>query len=87
MADNTKKVPNFIEGTLKTPSGIALGGINVLIIDPATKTEIKILRDGKLIKRGFGILLNFEPNRPGNYYAEIWRNGKPWIFSNPVKIR
>lgn len=54
--------------------------------DPS-KTKIKILREGKVIKEGFGILLNLENPKPGNYYAEIWRDEKPWIFSNPIEIR
>lgn len=50
-------------------------------------TKLKIIKDGKVAKEGYGILLNFEAKEPGNYYAEIWKNGKPWIFSNPIKIR
>lgn len=51
------------------------------------KTKLKILRDGKVVKEGTGILLNFEAKESGNYYAEIWKDSKPWIFSNPIKIR
>lgn len=50
-------------------------------------TKLKILRDNKLIKEGAGILLTLETNVPGNYYGEIWKNNKPWIFSNPIKIK
>lgn len=54
--------------------------------DPS-KTKIKILREGRVLKEGFGILLNLEDPKPGNYYAEIWKDEKPWIFSNPIEIR
>lgn len=50
-------------------------------------TILKILCDGRVIKKGSGIILNFETTSPGNYYAEIWKNGKPWICSNPIKIQ
>lgn len=52
-----------------------------------SKTKIKILRDGKLVKEGSGILLNLEATKPGSYYTEIWKDDKPWIFSNPIKIK
>lgn len=51
------------------------------------KTQIKILKDGRIVKNGAGILLNLKNPKPGNYYAEIWKDGKPWIFSNPIQIR
>lgn len=51
------------------------------------KTKLKILHDGKIIKEGNGILLTFEAKKPGNYYGEIWKNNKPWIFSNPLVIK
>lgn len=50
-------------------------------------TKLKILRDGKVVKEGTGILLNLETKDSGNYYGEIWKNEKPWIFSNPIKIK
>lgn len=49
-------------------------------------TIIRILRSGKVVKESFGILLNLGNPEPGIYYAEIWKNKKPWIFSNPIKI-
>lgn len=50
------------------------------------QTKIKIFKDRKIAKKGSGALLNLETREPGNYYAEIWKNEKPWIFSNPIKI-
>ena len=50
-------------------------------------TALRILKNGKVIKEGKGILLNAQVFEPGIYYAEIWRNQKPWIFSNPIQIR
>lgn len=50
-------------------------------------TKIKILRNGKILKENNGILLKLGVDRPGNYYVEIWKNEKPWIFSNPIQIR
>ena len=49
-------------------------------------TTLKILHDGRVVKKGTGILLNLKNPSPGNYYTEIWKNGKPWIFSNPIQI-
>ena len=49
-------------------------------------TTLRILKNGKAIKEGRGILLIEEISEPGVYYAEIWKDGKPWIFSNSIKI-
>ncbi|HEY4521879.1 MAG TPA: hypothetical protein VJH05_01930 [Candidatus Paceibacterota bacterium] len=75
----TPKPPFFIKNkttiTIKAP-------LNKI----SNNTKIKIIKDGVVIKEGFGALLNLEDPKPGNYYAEIWKNEKPWIFSNPIKI-
>jgi len=49
--------------------------------------EIRLIRNGELIKSKCGKLLKFETDRPGAYRVEAYYDNKPWIFSNHIFLR
>jgi len=54
-------------------------------VDPQ-KLKMKIIRDGKVYKEADGLIMAEKLTQPGLYHAEIWNDGKPWIFSNSILI-
>ncbi|MFQ5646858.1 MAG: CehA/McbA family metallohydrolase [bacterium] len=46
--------------------------------------ELVLIRNGREIKRKIDSRLKWETNRRGVYRVEVYLNGAPWIFSNPV---
>jgi hypothetical protein len=52
------------------------------------KTACMILmRDGTPCFESEASQWSFKTNLPGVYRVEVWRRGRPWIFSNPIYIR
>jgi len=49
--------------------------------------EIRLIRNGELIKIKYGKLLTFETNQPGAYRIEAYYDNKSWIFSNHIFLR
>lgn len=52
---------------------------------PATG-EMVVVRSGEISYRKSGDRLSLPVDRPGIYRIEVRRKGKPWIFSNPIRI-
>jgi hypothetical protein len=59
--------------------------IKLKIISPR-QAEIKLLKDGKIIKEAEGSSLDFDAAEKGAYRAEVYLSGKAWIFSNHIRI-
>lgn len=51
------------------------------------EATIRLLRSGSLIELVKGRELHHRVQAPGVYRVEIFKQGKPWIFSNPIYIR
>jgi len=51
------------------------------------RAETVLMRDGEAVFRGEQRKMEFEVRAPGVYRVEVVRDGKPWIFSNPIYIR
>jgi hypothetical protein len=63
----------------------------VLAIKPPRHGLIRIIKDGALVKRGYGSGLSIRINEGGVYRVEVLRKTifgwRPWIFSNPIYLR
>jgi hypothetical protein len=58
---------------------------------PAAPGEARLLRDGQPVGRAaadpYGLVFTCEGGcGPGTYRAEVRRDGRPWIFTNPAVI-
>ncbi|MBN1487306.1 MAG: CehA/McbA family metallohydrolase [Anaerolineae bacterium] len=66
-----------------------LGALTVEIELPA-RGEIRLLRDGKVIKREHGMQLEYTSVEPGVYRVEVYRNFRGrrigWIFTSPLYV-
>lgn len=63
-----------------------------LIVESPAKGEIRLLKDGELIKRVRGTEAVFPVNEKGVYRVEVYRRiaffgWRPWIFTNPIYLR
>jgi hypothetical protein len=48
--------------------------------------EIRLLYNGRVVKKTNGTELDYSSDLTGNYRLEVYREGKPWIFSNPIYV-
>lgn len=51
------------------------------------KPLLRILKDGQPIAETNDCDLQVADQGPGVYRAEAWRNGRGWIFANPIYLR
>jgi hypothetical protein len=58
--------------------------INVILPDTA---DISLIRNSEVIhnERGFELVMPIDS--PGVYRVEVTREGKPWIYSNPIWVK
>ena len=85
--------------TASTPSQKAVMGdeINVsggvkLAVKLPKAARIRIIRDGKPWREGYGAYHMYTANKPGVYRVEAFKKGvtgktRAWIFSNPIYVR
>ncbi len=50
------------------------------------KGRIHLYRNGQLLMRVRGRSLTYESSQPGVYRIEVFRQGRGWIFSNPIRV-
>jgi PHP domain len=62
------------------------GKIKLSVFVPSPKSEIKLIRNGKLIETEEGGGAKFDIKVPGVYRVEVLHNKKAWIFSNHIRI-
>lgn len=67
-------------------------GLFLAVRSPARRSEIRIIKDGRLFCRGGGPELRCRANGPGVYRAEVYYRtlagkARPWIYANPIYIR
>ncbi|HOL22157.1 MAG TPA: hypothetical protein PLQ41_04790 [bacterium] len=58
----------------------------ILYIKNPFKAKTKIVCNGKILYNGETELKKFTPEIPGVYRIEVELNGKPWIFSNHIRL-
>lgn len=69
----------------------AAGGAVEFKVTVPISAEIRLLRNGKVIKTGSGKTLTHASGEPGVYRVEVFRRrpfrNRAWIFSNPIYLR
>ena len=60
-------------------------------IEAPARAQLRLLRDGTVIARQTGRVLEWMDSSPGVYRAEASRffrlANRPWIYSNPIYVR
>jgi len=56
------------------------------ITTPLT-AEIRLIRNGEVVKRQDDNSLDYETNQTGVYRVEVYLDSQPWVFSNPIFLR
>jgi hypothetical protein len=63
-------------------------GPNVLLkVQLPVAAEIRVIHNGRQAFRTGQQTLSYQALWPGVYRVEAWRNGRPWICSNPIYLR
>jgi hypothetical protein len=72
-------------GTLEAgPASLLRGATSVLVRDGVVVSHVVVA--GTNGAAGVGVVRCEDGCTPGNYRVELWRGGRPWIFTNPVAI-
>ncbi len=86
--------PRGFKFTLEGPMNFAIMGDevffdpeDVLTVELPQKAQVRILRYGKPVMVGLSDGLTFQIREPGVYRVDAYREGNPWIFSNPIYVR
>ena len=58
-----------------------------LVVQSPAPSEIRVIRNGEVVRKKSGETLVFDAKMPGVYRVEVFRNGKIWIISNPITIQ
>ena len=98
IPDNFEEQKQIILNSLKSGNNIIINRhvrdeIPLISVDNrcifvklSVKSQIKIIYDGKCVREENSKVLKYEANQNGKYRIEVFLNGKPWIYSNPVMI-
>ncbi|MBU1626278.1 hypothetical protein KKB18_02820, partial [bacterium] len=62
-------------------------GRSSLLVTSPEKTLIKLVKDGELFKSCVDKNLEVKLQKPGVYRVEVFLEGKPWIYSNPIYVK
>ena len=62
-------------------------GMTLKIEFPHPEAEIRLIRDGELLKETVGDYLAYPPEKAGVYRVELTLNNRAWLFSNPLYLR
>lgn len=80
FAQSGKKVFNMGETIPKYDK------IKLKVFLPASKADIRLIRNGKLLDNVENNEAEFVVTKKGSYRVEVYLNGKAWIFSNHIRI-
>jgi len=50
------------------------------------RAEVHVLKDGAVWRREEALFFRFPITEAGVYRVEVYKGGKPWIFSNPIYV-
>ena len=56
----------------------------LLTVQAPDHSQTSLIHDGKVIAESLGTALEVEAREAGTYRAEVYREGKLWIISNPI---
>jgi hypothetical protein len=62
-----------------------LHGVDLTVQTPADG-RICLVRDGQRVAESYGRELFHRTDLPGVYRVEVYRRGKGWIYSNPIRL-
>lgn len=48
--------------------------------------DIRLLRDGKIVRRSISDRIQYDTDEPGVYRIEIFRKRRGWIYANPIVL-
>jgi hypothetical protein len=82
IADEDEEILGIMGDTLPFRKGMTLK-----IESPVSEAEIRLIRDGEVIKKETGDYLAYPPEKAGVYRVELTLNKKAWVFSNPLYLR
>ena len=63
-----------------------VNGVQLKIFSPNSNSEIKLIRNGRVVDSWEGEEASFNVNSRGVYRVEVYLNRKAWIFSNHIRI-
>jgi hypothetical protein len=61
-------------------------GTAELSVDVPETAEIRLLRDGAVVRTAVGRSLRTADEGIGAYRVEAWRRDRPWLFTNPIVL-
>ena len=65
---------------------LQLGEYTKIVAQLPKKATLRLIQDGVLIYENETKILEYDNCTVGKYRLEVYSNGIPWIFSNPIKI-
>ena len=65
---------------------VALGEKPVLDVALPAPADIRLIAGGREVRRVQGDRLTFEADEGGPYRVEVRREGRPWVFSNHIRV-
>jgi DNA-binding PadR family transcriptional regulator len=62
------------------------------VVEIPAEGEVRLVKDGRVVKKWRGREVMYEPTEKGVYRIEVYRHlfpfgWRPWIFSNPIYLR
>jgi len=57
-----------------------------IIVEVNKRSHIRLISNGKVIRKLDGVRLDYTPQYKGYYRVEVYKDKKPWIFSNPLYL-
>jgi hypothetical protein len=55
-------------------------------VESPCRGNIRLLRDGQVIREALGDRMHWECRQPGVYRVEVFRKKRGWIYSNPIVL-
>jgi hypothetical protein len=79
---------NAVSGNTKWMAGDTVEADSVrFVVKPPAAGEISLLRNGEIVAAANGKELSYLGTVSGAYRVEIRRKGKPWIYSNHIRLQ
>ncbi len=57
-----------------------------IVVTVPQKAQITLMANGKKVSTVNDSQMKFNVNEPGAYRVEVWTEGRPWIYSNHIRI-
>jgi len=76
----------YAQGVAEMGDSLAAGRKNLFLVQAPAAAQIVLLKDGSAVEQSSGTELRYESAEPGIYRVEVRRQGRPWIFSNQIRV-